>query len=636
MQIKYIMIRRIQELESFCSSDNPELSSEELREKLELIASTQQSSLACSHFLHELCRRPNITLEMVETVFELIPYAAYLCTNKYHGRKVEIAGEELDEIQNCRLSKCELMSDRSYAIHMACANPYCPPDVICLLVRSNPSAVGHYCLLQGGCKPTENDEPVIGLPIHYYLSISSNLDVDVVKCLVDAYPSCLGECGASNPELYHPIHALMQNPKSKTNIEVIRHIVKMNPDVVKMKDGDSKLPIHMALENENMSAEAVEFLLKMWTDSIFHRDHAYHFPLHKLCVTRRECSANFINILKLLVDTYPELLRVCSPLDGSYPIHLAARCQSPDFIKVLVDAYSHSVKKLDGKLKLAFHIACEHGMLDTVKYLFDLAPESINANDKLGLGPIHFAAVHKNDPEVDVLKFLLTKDPEGASRAVELNITGDAVVPHINDSLQRYNGFLPLHYAADNGGSIAAMRVLFDFYPDALYIEVKRLNPTRHRVMNPSSAHISLSPRDLARRSHNDAYKFFDELNMVLVSYRAFPSPLICAVRGSQSLGVIKLFATWFGNDKSMIDQENNSPLHLACQSRRVDIVNFLLKQWPTNGLSQNYHGKCPFDILVEAPNSTDDHNSCEFVEATWRLLVASPQAFVNFVNSID
>ena len=31
---------------------------------------------------------------------------------------------------------------------------------------------------------------VEGLPIHYYLSRTSNLDLDTVKVLVDAYPNC--------------------------------------------------------------------------------------------------------------------------------------------------------------------------------------------------------------------------------------------------------------------------------------------------------------------------------------------------------------------------------------------------------------------------------------------------------------
>ena len=629
----------IQELEKLCSSENHVLSSEELREQLEQIASTRQSSLACSHFLHELCRRSDITLEMAEIVLELVPHAAYLCTNKYHGRNVDMTDEELDAIQSCRTAKCELMSDRSYAIHVACANPDCPPEIICLLATSNSSALGHYCLIEGGCKPNADDEPVIGLPIHYYLAKSSNLDLYVVKYLVHANQSSLDECGASNPELFHPIHALMQNPNSKTNMEVIQYIVQVNPEVVKMKDIDSKLPIHMALENKKMSAKAIEFLLKTWPDSIFHRDLMYQFPLHKLCMTRREYNIEiFIDILKLLIETYPELLQTFSPIDGSYPIHLAARCQPSEFMKVLVDAYADSVKKLDGKSRLAFHIACEHGTVDTVRYLYNVAPESINASDNLGLGPIHFAAVHQNDPNVDVLKFLLAKDPVGASRAAELNGIRDDSVLYGTHDLQRYHGFLPLHYAADNRGSISAIRVLFDSYPDALNMEVKRLDPMTHRLRNPFSTYVSLSPRDLARKSHHeDAYKFFDETNMTLVSYRAFPRPLLCAIRGCLSLGEIKLFSMWFGNDQSICDGENNSPLHLACQYRRVDIVNFLLEQWPTNGLNQNCHGKYPFDVLMEASNFTDeDINAPEYVEATWRLLVANPQAFVNFVNSMD
>jgi hypothetical protein len=137
----------------------------------------------------------------------------------------------------------------------------------------------------------------------------------------------LDESGALNPERYYPIHALLDNPNAEIIMEVLQYLTKEKPELIKMKDGDSKLPIHHALENECMPAETSKFILETWPDSIFHRDENYHFPLHKLLLHDRRGINGFLGIFKLVVETYPELVHTPSLLDGSYPMHLCVRYQ---------------------------------------------------------------------------------------------------------------------------------------------------------------------------------------------------------------------------------------------------------------------------------------------------------------------
>jgi ankyrin repeat protein len=616
--------RLIRELEHLCSPINNKLSLESLRDKLEEARSTSESFLATSLFFHELCSHQNVTEDMIKLVLEISPFAAYLCTNKYHGRDVDLSGVEFEELEsNEHLNRptYDLMSDRSYAIHMACANPHCPPQVISVLAKNNPSAVGHFCLLRGGCKPGRDYDPVMGLPIHYYLSRTMTLDLDVVKCLVEECSSCLDDTGASNPEKYHPIHALMENTSAEMRIDVLEYLLSVNSDCVTMKDQESKLPIHMALENRQMQIEVVELLIRLWPDSIFHRDNKYHFPLHKLLGTPRENNERWIGILKLLVETYPEILHIPSPLDGAYPLHLAANYQSISFVKVLTDTYPESVTKMDRELRLPFHIACEHGTFQTVQYLYELNPACINAMDYQELWPIHLASARNHDPELEVLRFLVRNDKRGISAKPVR--TENTIVSHPDT---------PLHYAAEKEGSLAAIQYLFNAYPEALNIEATRFNP---RIARPSSYHVEfLTPIKLARRSgHTEAVEFFQSQLETLSMYRAQTSPLLCAVQEKAALGIVKLLANECKNYKSICDENNNTPLHHACILGRVDIINYLLEKWPMHGNGQNDDVKLPMDLLLETSNC-EDRDSLDYIEAVWHLLVANPQS-IKFIGPL-
>jgi hypothetical protein len=318
--------------------------------------------------------------------------------------------------------------------------------------------------------------------------------------------------------------------------------------------------------------------------------------------------------LKLLVETYPEILHIPSPLDGAYPLHIAAGCQSISFVKVLTDAYPESVTKMDRKLRLPFHTACEHGTFDTVQYLYKLNPACTNATDYQELGPIHLASARKHDPGLEVLRFLVSNDKGGFSAKPVYR--DNAIVSHPDT---------PLHYASEHGESLDAIQYLFNVYPDAINIEVTRFNP---RIAQPSSYHVEfLTPIQLARQSgHTGTVEFFQSQMATLSMYRAQTSPLLSAVRDNAAVGIIKLLANECKNYKLVCDERNNTPLHHACILGRVDVMNYLLEKWPMHGNGQNDDAKFPIDLLFETSNC-DDRDSFEYVEGVWSLLVANPQS---------
>jgi ankyrin repeat protein len=595
---------RIKELEDYCSPANEELSLEGLHTKLEQIPST---SLACSHFLHELCLHPNVTLEIVELVLQFGPYAAYFCTNRYHGREVylnEIEHYEISNVSSARWSQMELMSDRSYPIHVACANPSCPGDVISLLAESNPSALSHFCLLEGGCKRYLSG-PLTGLPIHYYFSRSNRVNAETVKILVDFFPACLGELGSNNEGCYHPIHALLENARREVTIDILEYFIEKNPDILKMKDCYFQLPIHYALRNEGVILEVIKFLIESWPDCAIYCDGWRHqFPLQTFLSTRRECNSDYLDVLRLLIDLYPELVRNSLIIRES-PIHSAARLQSLDVLRLIVDACPEAVQQRDNELRLAFHYACESGTIESVKYLYELYPECITTIDDKGLSPVHLASARIHDPDLRVLKFLLEIDPEGVSREVKPKGGG----------LLQHNGYFPLHYASEGQshfthfvnikGSMDAIKYLFDIFPWALF------KKTRKQTGYTSFCYIT--PLQIAERSgYTEAFTFFSRQLEALAKYQKDPFPLHSAINDNCTLGVIKLLCTGcFEGDTSKTETSNNFPLRHVCRKEKGNI-------------EINTDAKWPIMLFLEM-YECDDKDNLEYICAIWQLLVANP-----------
>ena len=151
----------VEKLEEFCSSD--ELSLNALRDK---IRSIPVDALQNSYFFHDACNNARVSLEIVEFLLENFPGAAR-ATVQYGDDNVG--------------------ATVAYPLHLACYNLQCPSSVIALLLKRNPSAISHLCIVEDGVPSGEYDgNYVMGLPLHYYLGRKSNIDIGIVRVLVDA------------------------------------------------------------------------------------------------------------------------------------------------------------------------------------------------------------------------------------------------------------------------------------------------------------------------------------------------------------------------------------------------------------------------------------------------------------------
>jgi len=194
---------RIKEFNELCSSVDLSLSA--LQEKIgildesdiEKISRVLYTELPESLYddypiLHTVCRNRNVTVEIMKYLMDTFP-------------------NPNGEWSSCKFRPKHAVNyeTKAYLLNIACHSENCPSDVIMFLVEHYPPALKHLCLIDEGIYQHEydaNDSYIEGLPIHYYLARLSNIDIDIVKTLVEVYPQSLRI--TSENVVCYPIHAL--------------------------------------------------------------------------------------------------------------------------------------------------------------------------------------------------------------------------------------------------------------------------------------------------------------------------------------------------------------------------------------------------------------------------------------------
>jgi len=633
----------IKHFEDFCASDD--LSIDKLRRMTEGIT---LDVLHNSSFLHRVCLNKNVTLEIVEYLLHLYPQA-------------------LNDEMSMEIDHGVIVL---YPLHLACYNEKCPNEVIQLLLErlgdSAAKQLHHICTMDFDWGNTDidliDDYEYGGTPLHYYLSRTSNVDINIVKQLVVnsrllLYIDVKSKCT--------PIHIIMHNRSIGYMFDVVKYLAEKNPSSLLRKDEYEQNPLCVACKNEFMTAKIIEILLRVCPDSLYQPNYWGGLPIHNLCVDEGDKIDDEVamEVLDLLLTAQPDLVTRTTDEGDELPVHKAATNRSPAFCKILMDAYPESVRRVDSDGSLPFHRACYEGCPATVEYLFGLYPESLHLRDNNGYLPIHLAALSSIEKyTAETVQFLLLHDPECLSKPIVSDFRGDQYM--------QGNGALPLHIVCSNG-DLTDIQLLFDLYPEAILVRNWReqlpIDIIREKLVPPYTDKYGeriqklinfLSPQMTYAWRARDENDMRTPVNGML--------PLHNAIRKNAPLGTIKLLVK--GNPEAINISDNiNSmlPLGIASEVNTVGVVNYLAELVPDclNSCDMNknfllHHacrgGNCKvIQYLLERPVSSasvaernvDDmlpiHLCCKFVnkqeeeekdtpeytETIWRLLT-SPRLY--------
>ena len=252
-------------LENVCRSR--ELSIEKLMECIEALPPNPGVHLNKSPMLHYAVRNDRVTFDIVECIMGYNPAACHVCMG-------------MDAASIFPLQ---------YPLHVACANPNCDDSIIELLLNANPGALFH-------------DACSRRLPLSFYLLRSRNVNLDMVRQLIEKYPKALTEVDSYRGT---PVHTILCNPNVNDMFEIASFLVHWNPRALVKKDKEGRTPLRLAC-SKDISTQLFDLLI----DNLPGReDNSSLLFVHTFCNTLSSNEVSSLGILRRLMRIYPESIR---------------------------------------------------------------------------------------------------------------------------------------------------------------------------------------------------------------------------------------------------------------------------------------------------------------------------------------
>ena len=480
-------------------------------------------------------------------------------------------------------------------------------------------------------------------------------------------------------------------------------LYNMYPKSLLVEDKSGSLPIHRLLASENCDIYLLRCLLEKEQGALSQPDRDGQYPLH------HACAGHSKDVVRMLFDAHPEAVYIksdlgCTPLDkardrwffedqlywvdearevisqddnGELPIHQALKdcCISLGAIKLMMKANPASISVVNSSGQTPLHIACQHLRLlrgdcpdrsvEIAKFLLELHPANVNVPDMTGMFPIHALL------RIDYYKY----DDDfrwSVEKLTELLIENDKAALSKRDN----DGNLPLHLACERP-SFHVVKLLFDAYPQAIYVENERKETplaVAKGVRFPDDTGMILPGEEELEEMEEVLISFLESqlklhrrAKKVTTPNEKGQLPIHQALqKDDTSLGAIKLMVAGNPASLTVADKHGIIPLHIACQvgnidaikilmeadkeslsisdaegnfaihhacRRGCDVANSILEQSTCGTSERNADGKLPIERLIyEAGDqkyvNTDNKKMYqEYTEAVYHLLQAHPEA---------
>jgi len=432
---------------------------------------------------------------------------------------------------------------------------------------------------------------------HYCFSDELTLPTlqDKMKNLFDRFP--LHEIKKHYP-LYPLLHSVCFS--KGVTMKIVKYILDIFPNAAgvlseefcpaepKFVYTEKTYPLHMACLNQHCSTAIIKLLLEKYPEAIKHwagdtdvlecggceggmPDEVEGVPLHYYVM--RETNIQ-IKTMKMLIDAYPQAL-LATDSELRYTSVHAILGKQDEYInnrqhalKFLLEEEPLQIQvRTSDAEKSPLYLACSnsHITLELFRYIYNLWPEAgrIPTWDDSDLLPIHELCLNKHlddDTSLDILHFMLDADP-GFVR--------------LRDNFAE----LPIHHAAERK-AFEFCRVLIDTYPESL-------RNTEDSSLLPIAACGSQK-----------------------ANYRA------------DTVDTIQYMLDLYPESISIIDGRGWSPMHMAAQVKRADIVELLLKHDPCAAAKMTEDDKRQLPLHLASEYAHD-------IEVTQALFDAYPQAIL-------
>lgn len=339
--------------------------------------------------------------------------------------------------------------------------------------------------------------------LHFACENSKGLDFEIIKRLIEMYPSGSGEsaggmlpmhCATENKasleivkllhatydygirdkgkDLKTPLHLAVSN---KAPLEVVEYILACCPEVSEFRDRHGRMPLHLALD-QNCHPELVLAMLRANGKLASLVGRGGGLPIH-LALEKQAASAVILKLLEL----HPQGAQIPDEYN-MLPLRRAIKNGfSTEVIMSLLSTYPEGAAELDEYERLPIHYAASRNVpLIILESLHKACPEGVKVTDNNQQVPLHLSV--KRKCPLECLNLLLKEFPQGVNVIDKYNMIPlvyalevDAPCEMIQRLLEvdpstaqfRLDGKLMMHLTLELRRSLDVLNLIMNAYPEA-------------------------------------------------------------------------------------------------------------------------------------------------------------------------
>ncbi|XP_019860233.1 PREDICTED: ankyrin-3-like, partial [Amphimedon queenslandica] len=442
--------------------------------------------------------------------------------------------------------------------------------------------------------------------------------LNVLKYLIDNY-YC--NPNATNHQDRTPLHFAV----AAKQFEILEYLLEIEPCLlINAQDKDGHTPLHFACMRGQQ--KMVSLLTSSTNINILINNKKGQTPLHLAAASGHKDTAKALLFSVTGSSTHHDLL-TATDNEGSTVLHTACSNGHIDVFNYLSSIYPQGVNVMDNRGCSLLHKACEGGHVPVVLYLTGLPQCNVAAKTSNGSTVLHITCEYSDS--LPILKHLVENH--------QLDLFA------VNDE-----GMAPIHLACSNG-RLNLIQYIIEHLPSSLellvkghghtpfltavlfnqlevikYLISKKCNLSATDDEGSGAVHISVE------RGHLNVLKYLIDNNYCNPNATDHQdrTPLHVAVADDKyeileyllSKSIPSMSVVWLREIKYLLDsphdiynnphnavlinvqdKDGNTPLHVACQRGRQNMVSLLLKASLSNNnlLITNKKGQTPLHLAA-------------------------------------
>ena len=294
----------------------------------------------------------------------------------------------------------------------------------------------------------------------------------------------------------------------KEQVDLILHLIELNPLATEEKDDKDRLPLHCALMSPNPPpVEVVNALIKESPNSLRARGVENRVALHMAAAFPMTSYEN----TKAVMEAFPDAVDIQDE-DESLPLHLASWGGNfPDaypVVKMMLDHKPSLLKVVDGDQETPLTLMAKYGRTsaEAAGYLLRLDPKAVvNDRDEFeGNTVLHHAVASSHDQNSTIYQPFLGIHPEMAMipnrvKKLPLHVSvwkccaNPQMILELIDvspqavSMPDEKGMLPLHHACNVGvADDAVVEKLIELHPKGVKTIAQGHLPLHYALAHPA------------------------------------------------------------------------------------------------------------------------------------------------------